>query len=235
MKRIILRYLLLLPLLAMTFHAEALDLPVKVVKGTEVYYYKVNNNESVYGISKKLGIPREDIVRHNPSVADGVKRGMMLYFPVAEYADEETVAETAPEIASEQPAQQIATDSVIEKKPSIALLLPFGLNSAEPSRENKLALDFYKGFLIGADTLSRRPGEIDIYAIDTDDKSESIAGILSKRIPPLPAETMFSMYSSSMTRSILLIPVCFRPVYRRKTCTVWQPTPLYRNMQDIHL
>ena len=70
----------------MTFHAEALDLPVKVVKGTEVYYYKVNNNESVYGISKKLGIPREDIVRHNPSVADGVKRGMMLYFPVAEYA-----------------------------------------------------------------------------------------------------------------------------------------------------
>lgn len=181
MKRIILRYLLLLPILAMTFHAEALDLPVKVVKGTEVYYYKVNNNESVYGISKKLGIPREDIVRHNPSVADGVKRGMMLYFPVAEYADATPITESVPDIITEAPIQETTADTIIEKKPSIALLLPFGLNSAEPSRENKLALDFYKGFLIGADTLSRRPGEIDIYAIDTDDKSESIAGILSKQ------------------------------------------------------
>ncbi len=175
MKRIILRYLLFLPLLAITFQSKALDLPVKVVKGIEVYYYKVNSKESVYGISKKLGISREDIVRHNPSVADGVKRGMMLYFPVAEYSEAEH------DIATEPAEQPVLADTIIEKNPSIALLLPFGLGAQEPSRENKFALDFYKGFLIGADTLSHRQGNVEIYAIDTDDKSESISGILSKQ------------------------------------------------------
>ena len=64
----------------------ALDLPVKTLNGTKYYYYKVKKNESVYGLSKKLGMSRDEIVRHNPAAADGIKKGMTLYFPYDEYA-----------------------------------------------------------------------------------------------------------------------------------------------------
>lgn len=176
MKLFLRRFILSLGALLLAIGATALDLPIKTVHGKKVYYYEVRNKESVYGISKKLGISRQDIVRHNPSVADGVKRGMMLYFPVDEFI--EAVAE--PEVLVE--VEEVAlTDTVVEiaKRPAVSLLLPFGLEAAEPSRRNKLALDFYKGFLLGADTLAARPGEVEVYVYDTE--SRPIAEIMQEK------------------------------------------------------
>lgn len=186
MKHIFTRYFLIILTLVFGLQSVALDLPIKTVKGTEVYYYKVSNNESVYGISKKLGISREDIVRHNPSVADGVKRGMMLYFPVAEF---KSVGNTATE-STPAPAEEIIIEeaevvdsvaAIADNKPSIALLLPFGLNSTEPTRENRFALDFYKGFLIGVDSICNQSDELQIYTFDTADPSMSVNDILSQQ------------------------------------------------------
>ena len=165
----VLRHIGVIAALAFAVCSNALDLPIKKVRGQEVYYYKVENKESVYGISKKLGVSREDIVRHNPSVADGVKRGMMLYFPVSEFKDampEEEVAAVTEEVVAE-------ADTIVEQTPkrsSIALLLPFGLESNEPTRINRLALDFYKGFLLGADTLAERTGNVAIDVFDTESR-----------------------------------------------------------------
>ena len=72
--------------LACIVSAMALDLPVKTLKGTKYYYYKVKKNETVYGVSKKLGLTRDEIVSHNPAADDGIKKGMVLYFPYEEYA-----------------------------------------------------------------------------------------------------------------------------------------------------
>ena len=142
--------------------AYGLDLPVKKVKGQEYYVYKVKKGESVYGVSKHLGISREQIVQYNPQAADGLKKNMMLYFPVADFAE---VAEVAVDtVAVEQPAEVVPPSSA-----TIAVMLPFGLDKSEPTKQNSLCLDFYKGFLIGADTLSNRSGRlIEIRAFDTE-------------------------------------------------------------------
>ena len=65
--------------LACIVSAMALDLPVKTLKGTKYYYYKVKKNETVYGVSKKLGLTRDEIVSHNPAADDGIKKGMVLF------------------------------------------------------------------------------------------------------------------------------------------------------------
>lgn len=65
--------------------AFALDLPVKDVNGRQCYYYTVSNGETVYGVAAKLGLTRSDIIKNNPSAADGLHRGMRLYFPVDEF------------------------------------------------------------------------------------------------------------------------------------------------------
>lgn len=66
--------------------AAVIDLPTIEVKGELCYYYDVQPRETIYGLTTTLGVTREDIVRHNPSVSDGLKPRMRLFFPVSEYA-----------------------------------------------------------------------------------------------------------------------------------------------------
>ncbi len=147
--------------------AFALDLPVKKVRGEQYYYYKVKKGESLYGISKTLGLSVEEIVRHNPASTDGVHKGDLLVFPYDEYAP------AVDPVAAEQSELIVEEEPVPAKNPAIAVLLPFGASKAEPSRANSLAVDFYKGMLIAADSLSSRPGRVDIVARDIEGMTDA--------------------------------------------------------------
>lgn len=89
-------------LLTMSLYAasQVETLPVTKVNGKIYHYYVVEGSESVYSLSHKLKIKKDDIVRHNPSASEGLKKGMMLYFPfdmtgVGEAASEKPAAPRA--------------------------------------------------------------------------------------------------------------------------------------------
>lgn len=158
--------------------ASALNLPKKTIKGTEYYYYKVKKGESLYGISKELGITPELIVEHNRAAAGGVRKGDMLLFPVAEFAEPDNEP-ALPEQVEPDTIADMAETIAVEKKPILAVLLPFGLDKNEPSKLNTLALDFYKGVLIAADSLSGRACKMEIVARDTEGLTpEALAELL---------------------------------------------------------
>ena len=85
--------------------ANALDLPVKKVNDRLCYYYVVRRGDTVYSISKSLGLTREQIVSSNPSAADIVKAGDILYFPVAEYNKDGKPLRIDPDEAQSRPAE----------------------------------------------------------------------------------------------------------------------------------
>lgn len=58
------------------------NLPIKEVGGVKYYFYQVKKNETLHGVSHKLGISTEDILRFNPSVAEGFVNKQILFFPV---------------------------------------------------------------------------------------------------------------------------------------------------------
>ncbi len=62
--------------------AAVKDLPIKTINGHSYYYYDVPSKETVYSLCHKLGISKEEMIRCNPAVADGLKAGMTLFFPV---------------------------------------------------------------------------------------------------------------------------------------------------------
>lgn len=64
------------------------ELPVVTVGGKRCFYYDVQPNESIYTVSNKLGVTRQQIVDFNPSVADGLKPRMRLFFPVDQFDSE---------------------------------------------------------------------------------------------------------------------------------------------------
>ena len=101
----ILRPLFLAALAACSLWAAAgLNLPVKKVNGKQCYYYKVARGNTVYGVAQQLGVSRDQIITFNPSAADGLKPGMMLYFPVSEFGKPDPAALAAQE---SQSAQQV--------------------------------------------------------------------------------------------------------------------------------
>lgn len=77
-------------------HAAVKDLPVKTVNGRLYHYYEVPAKETVYSLCYKLDISKDEMIRHNPSVADGLRAGMTLFFPVEESAETAIQPSAAP-------------------------------------------------------------------------------------------------------------------------------------------
>lgn len=74
--------------------AEAqLRLPVRMIGDTEYYYRQVKKKETLYGISKELGLTIDQIIKYNPSVKSGLKKDQWLYFPVADFTNKTTKAD----------------------------------------------------------------------------------------------------------------------------------------------
>ncbi len=63
--------------------AVSRDLRVTTVGDRECYIYDVKKGESIYDVSRELGIPPVEITRYNPTAADGLRAGMRLYIPCA--------------------------------------------------------------------------------------------------------------------------------------------------------
>lgn len=68
-----------------------LNLPTRNIGGVDYYYRIVQKKETIYGIARELNIPKEDIVKYNPSVATGLKKDQALYFPVDAYVKRQAV------------------------------------------------------------------------------------------------------------------------------------------------
>ncbi len=96
-------------MLASSLSAGAAKLPTRVVNGEECFYHEVKPKETIYGLCKEFGITKAQLVQYNPSVADGLRAGAVLYFPVASF----------PELGTEPTAsEEYSTKS---KKPKVYL------------------------------------------------------------------------------------------------------------------
>lgn len=113
----------------LAIQAAVKDLPVKKVNGRLYHYYEVPAKETVYSLCYKLDITKDEMIRHNPSVADGLRAGMTLFFPVEDGAGDSSAEQSAPGRVIEYHVQKgetifgiahkygITTEAVIEQNP----------------------------------------------------------------------------------------------------------------------
>ncbi len=90
--------LLAIALLVITGNLGAwsqLSLPIKEVNGNRYYFYQVKKKETIHGVAKQLGITTEEILKYNPSVAEGFVNKQLLFFPVSEFSKDKTGAPQA--------------------------------------------------------------------------------------------------------------------------------------------
>jgi LysM repeat protein len=192
----------------------------------------VTKGESIYGIARQYGMTMDELLALNPAASDGIKIGMRLNLaqtaatsnaattatqttakatttetatatvsePKTEAPVIESTPETEPDVAAapeiiETPAAQAevrtlnrdsllyttAEEPVVQKEKNIAIILPFLLQEQTMGRQTKLYTEFYKGFLLAADTLNRAGRTpIKIHAYDSSANLDTVKTVMSR-------------------------------------------------------
>lgn len=125
--------LLTLTALTATMTGAINDLPVKSVNGKKYHYYTVQPKESLYSLSHKIGVSRQDIIKYNPDATDGLKAYEDLLFPYT--GTDETSAQQTP--TSDAVAEVVTNSYEVKKGDTVyGLCRRFGI-----SREDFIALN----------------------------------------------------------------------------------------------
>ncbi|MCM1519751.1 MAG: LysM peptidoglycan-binding domain-containing protein [Lachnoclostridium sp.] len=114
-------------LMALASSAQVNTLPVTKINGKIFHYYKVEPKESIYSLSHKLRMSKDEIIRHNPAAAEGLKAGQMLYFPF-EMDDE---SEAAVPAAKSAPAPAASTHEVKRGETIFGLAKRYGISEEQ--------------------------------------------------------------------------------------------------------
>lgn len=160
-------------------------------KAVNYIYHTVKKRETLYSLSKKYSIKKEEIIRLNPSVNDGLKEGMVVIIPPA-YSN--TILTVQDSLAMGQDslaiADSLANDSILnlqnlfvrsttpKSEINIAIALPFQLSKVTDKSKidgytNKF-LEFYQGFLIAIDSLKRSGLSYNLHIFDSGKSEEEI-------------------------------------------------------------
>ncbi|MDZ4824415.1 MAG: LysM peptidoglycan-binding domain-containing protein [Flavobacteriales bacterium] len=149
---------------------QMLKIPLKKKADDNLRKHIVQKSETLYSISKTYGITVDDLVKANPGLTESLKEGYMLTIPA-------TV--TLPPIADPSdnitkiPGEVTIIGQVFQEKYSIALMLPFfssfndSLGLKEKDRKLRdVALNMYRGALVGVDSLQNFGFNADLYIYD---------------------------------------------------------------------
>ena len=126
--------------------ASIKDLPTREVIGSNYFYYDVAPNESVYSICHRLGITMDELVKSNPSVADGLRWGTVLFFPVDVEQTDESQSSSSPAAVrpSEPKGVSIITHHVEKGQTIYGIATRYGISTKDLIEQNPIVSEGLK-------------------------------------------------------------------------------------------
>ncbi|MCM1077301.1 MAG: LysM peptidoglycan-binding domain-containing protein [Bacteroides sp.] len=121
-------------------NASVNDLPIREVNGRNYHYYEVASKETVYSICHRLGISKDELVKTNPSVVDGLRAGTILFFPV----DDTPAGGGAADVASSSSGTRIVTHKVEKGQTIYGIAVQYGLTTQDVMEQNPIVRDGLK-------------------------------------------------------------------------------------------
>ncbi|RLD78945.1 MAG: hypothetical protein DRJ07_12470 [Bacteroidetes bacterium] len=147
---------------------DVILVPSKVVKNSELKTYKIEKQETLFGLSNKFGVSQEELKAVNPQLEKGVIAGMLIKIPSIENA-----------------IDKYFNDKSLENiHINIAMMLPFKSKRDSLDFENdrilNITTDFYFGAIQAMDSLKNQGLSIHMKVYDTEN-SEYISKKLSAK------------------------------------------------------
>lgn len=150
------------------------------VDESEYGFYEVQPQETLYSLTRRWDMSREELIELNPALKDGLKNGMVLKLPRSL-----TGLSTSSEEGGQRDLAQSITNFSVK---NVALLLPFNatvkeVDSIDTNREllkansvTRLALDFYSGALMAVDSAKALGISTNLSVYDTEYRRGDDAG-----------------------------------------------------------
>lgn len=184
---------------------QRIKIPVKVeesapqsVATPQVRVHKVMKGETLYSLAKMNGLSVEELQAANSHIRKGLKAGQLIDIPQRGAATEPSQGEATPnltpaptqtesvKLVEEPSTEQSAVAPTLDAQPlfrtlkaedraEVALLLPLG--SEEKPAQNYL--DFYRGFLIGLDSVRMAGHSVNLSLYNTKHDYNRVAEIIS--------------------------------------------------------
>lgn len=146
--------------------------------------YQVQPKETLYGIANKSGYSQEELIALNPALKEGVKDGMILYFPVKSKSSL---------LVGPKKYADLTQSLKTSNRKNVVLLLPFNISKIESDTSSvrnrikndkflNMTLDFYSGALIAIDSAKTLGLNVDVKIFDSQEtkNSSSIASIFKQ-------------------------------------------------------
>ena len=173
--------------------------------------YTVLQSETLYGISKKLNVSQDDLLKWNPEAKDGIKQGQVLKVSLPKALTTSVVLNSTSNTVATSAEKDTATFHKAKKTSyNIGLFLPFKLNESESiiiddlvrakasfPQTQSLALDFYIGFKKAIDSLVSKDFDVNINIYDTDDRDSAKIEAICRSVDFKSQDVIFGpLYSS---------------------------------------
>lgn len=175
---------------------------IVVIRGVRYTIHDVVKGETLYSLARRYGVTVDDIKEANEVLIKGLKAGQRIKIPINTELQQtpQPQLEQKSDISTPQKSEQsieptttppttdsIATDNKPEVKPTIfrrlqegdraevALLLPLG----SEERPSQNYLDFYRGFLIGLDSVRMAGYSVNLSLYNTAHNYDRISEIIA--------------------------------------------------------
>ncbi len=173
--------------------------------------YTVLQSETLYGISKKLNVSQDDLLKWNPEAKDGIKQGQVLKVSLPKALTTSVVLSSTSNTIATLAEKDTSTFHKAKKTSyNIGLFLPFKLNESESiiiddlvrakasfPQTQSLALDFYIGFKKAVDSLVSKDFDVNINIYDTDDRDSAKIEAICRSVDFKSQDVIFGpLYSS---------------------------------------
>lgn len=165
--------------------SEKAVVPAEVLKPKTVAYqgntieYTVKSGETMYSLTKLLGLSEASLIGLNPSIKDGVKEGMILKVPATLSFSKET----------KNSLKDLTKSVSNQKRKELVLFLPFNASKiqndtvtsiSERLKKDKflnMTLDFYAGALMAIDSAKVLGMNLDIKIYDSQETKNSTSAL----------------------------------------------------------
>lgn len=173
--------------------------------------YTVLQSETLYGISKKLNVSQDDLLKWNPEAKDGIKQGQVLKVSLPKALTTSVILSSTSNTIATLAEKDTSTFHKAKKTSyNIGLFLPFKLNESESiiiddlvrakasfPQTQSLALDFYIGFKKAVDSLVSKDFDVNINIYDTDDRDSAKIEAICRSVDFKSQDVIFGpLYSS---------------------------------------
>ncbi|MFV0545019.1 MAG: LysM peptidoglycan-binding domain-containing protein [Bacteroides sp.] len=134
--------------------------------------HRVSRKETIFSVSRQYGITQDELIKANPELKNGIKKGQLLCIP---YPTAKSNGEATKDLLPPTNTELFSQNKVAPKSLSTvktALLLPF--------TEDRRMVEYYEGFLIAVDSLKQMGISIDLHVYDCAKDQTSLQSILAK-------------------------------------------------------